>query len=92
MIAIRPLRRRRVTLGHMKRASVRELHLETSRILDRVAKGEVFLIEKRGTPVAELRPVQELPRCTPFPADLEAKLARFPKVKTDSGRFLEEDR
>ena len=76
----------------MKRASVRELHQDTSRILDRVAKGEVFLIEKRGTPVAELRPVQELPKCTPFPPDLEATLARFPKVKTDSGRFLEEDR
>ncbi len=76
----------------MKRASVRELHLETSRILDRVAKGEVFVIEKRGTPVAELRPVQELPQCAPFPTGRLAYLARFPKVKTDSGRFLEEDR
>jgi len=76
----------------MKRASVRELHLETSRILDRVEKGEEFLIVKRGRPVAELRPVQDLPKCAPFPPGRLAFLARFPKVKTDSGRFLEEDR
>ena len=76
----------------MKRASIRDLHLQTSRIVDRVAKGEVFIIEKRGTPVAELRPVQELPQCAPFPPDRLAILAKFPKVKTDSGKFLEEDR
>ncbi len=76
----------------MKRASVRELHLETSRILNRVEKGEEFLIVKRGRPVAELRPVQELPKCKPFPPGLLTRLARFPKVKTDSGRFLEEHR
>jgi len=79
-------------MWHMERTTARELHLQTSRILDRVAKGEAFVIERRGTPVAELRPLQDLPRCAPFPPDLLAKLARFPKVKTDSGRFLEEDR
>ena len=42
--------------------------------------------------MAELRPVEDLPKCKPFPPDRLAWLAKFPKVKTDSGRFLEEDR
>lgn len=75
----------------MKKASVRDLHLKTSAILNQVASGEVFVIEKHGTPVAELRPFQVLPPTRGLPRR-EAFLAKFPRVKLDSGRILEEDR
>ena len=75
----------------MRRASVRDLHLKTSAILKEVASGKVFVIEKRGAPVAELRPFQVLPPTRRLP-NREAYLAKFPRVKLDSGRILEEDR
>jgi antitoxin (DNA-binding transcriptional repressor) of toxin-antitoxin stability system len=75
---------------HMKTATVRELHLNTSAIVNEVAKGQAFLIEKRGVAVAELRPVQLLPSTRRLP-NREARLARLP-LALDSGRILEQDR
>jgi antitoxin (DNA-binding transcriptional repressor) of toxin-antitoxin stability system len=80
------------TMCNMKRANVRELHLRTSAIIKEVAQGGMFVIEKQGVPVAELRPVNSLPRTRRVPPDREAFLAKFPLVKLDSGRILEEDR
>ncbi|MEK7407420.1 MAG: type II toxin-antitoxin system prevent-host-death family antitoxin [Acidobacteriota bacterium] len=74
----------------MKRATVRELHLETSAIVRKVAGGETFVIEKAGTPVAELRPLQGPPPTRRLP-NREAALKRLPRAM-DSGRILEEDR
>ena len=75
----------------MKRASIRDLHLRTSAIVKQVAQGHVIVIEKRGVPVAELRPLER-----PSPAkmfrQLEPFLAKFPKLKGDSGRFVSESR
>ena len=48
-------------MWHMKRASVRDLHTKTSDIVKEVASGEVFIIEKRGVAVAEIRPLTQLP-------------------------------
>jgi antitoxin (DNA-binding transcriptional repressor) of toxin-antitoxin stability system len=75
---------------HMKRASVRDLHLKTSAIVKEVAQGESFIIEKHGISIAELRPIQALPptRKLPDREDLILKL----KPSLDSGRILEEDR
>ena len=57
----------------MKRASIRDLHLQTSRIVDRVAKGEVFIIEKRGTPRAILLSIRDYVRlAAPEPEILRA--------------------
>lgn len=75
---------------HMKKASLRDLHLKTSAIVKEVAAGEVFVIEKRGTPVAELRPFQGAPRTRRMP-NRDRFLAKFPRVP-DTGRLLEEDR
>ena len=75
----------------MRRASVRELHLNTSALVTDVTQGEVVLIERRGVPVAELRPVSSAFSGKVLP-HRERLLARFPKVQGDSGRFLEEDR
>ena len=75
---------------HMKKATVRELHLQTSAIVKAVAQGESYVIEKLGVPVAELRPFEQLPRTRKLP-NREALISKMPRVK-DSGRILEEDR
>jgi len=74
----------------MKRASVRDLHLNTSAIVREVAQGESFIIEKQGVSIAELRPIQALPptRKLPDREDFILKLKR----SRDSGRILEQDR
>jgi antitoxin (DNA-binding transcriptional repressor) of toxin-antitoxin stability system len=74
----------------MERATVRDLHLKTSALLQEVAQGRIYVIENRGVPVAELRPfvpvkVKKLP-------DRSAFLRTLKPSKTDSGRILEEDR
>ena len=74
----------------MKRTSVRDLHLKTSAIVSEVTEGQTFVIEKRGVPVAELRPLQGLPSTRRMP-DRERLIRRLPKVP-DTGRILEEDR
>ena len=77
---------------HMERTTVRELHLNTSGLIKAVAKGQTYVIELRGKPVAELRPLPEGRRMgRPLP-DREAFIRRLPMSKTDSGRILEEDR
>jgi antitoxin (DNA-binding transcriptional repressor) of toxin-antitoxin stability system len=55
------------------------------------ADGAVILIERRGQPVAELRPISKKRPKPPLP-DMSSLWRRFPTVTTDSGRFLEEDR
>lgn len=75
----------------MNRATLRDLHLKTGEIVERVAGGETFLIEKRGVPVAEPRPLTgQLP--TRRVPDREKLLKRLPQLKRDSGCILEQDR
>jgi antitoxin (DNA-binding transcriptional repressor) of toxin-antitoxin stability system len=75
----------------MKQVNVRELHERTGAIVDLATKGRVVTIVKRGRPVAELRPLVDSARTRTLP-DRVALLARYPKLRGDSGRFLEEDR
>jgi prevent-host-death family protein len=79
----------------MKRTSVRELHIHTSKWVREAAEGDVIIIESRGKPVAELRPMSAR---RPSAADLERIFAemeefwtRMPEVG-DSGKIIEEDR
>lgn len=51
----------------MERATVRELHLRTSALLKNVAEGATYVIESRGKPIAELRPITERRRGRPLP-------------------------
>lgn len=75
----------------MKKASVRDLHIRTSELVREAAGGAIIIIERRGEPVAELRPrgkvgpKPKLPNMTRF-------WTKFPKVRGDSGAFLEQDR
>ena len=80
----------------MRRTSVRELHIHTSELVREAAEGGVIVIERRGEPVAELRPIADQPR---MPAAKKARIfasmrkiwARSPQV-SDSTKILEEDR
>jgi prevent-host-death family protein len=75
----------------MKKASIRDLHIRTSELVREAADGAVILIERRGEPVAELRPISKK-RTGPCLPDMSDIWHRFPSVAADSGRFLEEDR
>lgn len=75
----------------MRKASIRDLHIRTSELVREAAEGAVIRIERRGEPVAELRPISKK-RSTPRLPDMTALWRRLPSVTTDSGRFLEEDR
>ena len=44
-------------MKHMRKTSVRELHIHTSELVREAAEGWVIVIERRGEPVAELRPI-----------------------------------
>lgn len=75
----------------MKTTSIRDLHIRTSELVREAADGAVIIIERRGEPVAELRPISKKPAKPRLP-DLTSLWQRFPSVHGDSGRFLEEDR
>lgn len=80
----------------MRKTSVRELHIHTSQLVREAAEGGVIVIERRGTPVAELRPITAPLRMA---ADKKARIftsmqriwARMPQV-SDSTKILEDDR
>lgn len=80
----------------MRKTSVRELHIRTSELVREAEEGSVIVIERRGEPVAELRPLTAPQR---MPAGKKARIfdsmrevwARMPQVG-DSTRIIEEDR
>lgn len=78
-------------MGHMERVSVRDLRLKTSALLKNVAQGQTYVIESRGVPVAELRPITARRPINKLP-DREAFIRTLPRSGTDTGKILEEDR
>jgi antitoxin (DNA-binding transcriptional repressor) of toxin-antitoxin stability system len=74
-----------------KKTTARELHLRTSGILGEVVNGETYIIERRGVPVAEIRPLSRNVSTKRLP-NREKFLQKLPMVHMDSGRILEEDR
>ena len=78
-------------MGHMERTSVRDLHLKTSALIKNVVEGQTYVIESRGVPVAELRPITAPKRTNRLP-DREAFIRTLPRTGTDIGKILEEDR
>jgi antitoxin (DNA-binding transcriptional repressor) of toxin-antitoxin stability system len=80
----------------MRKTSVRELHIHTSELVREAAEGSIIVIERRGEPVAELRPLTAPRR---MPAGKKARIftsmrtvwARMPQV-SDSTKIIEEDR
>jgi len=75
---------------------VRELHIHTSKFVREASEGGVIVIERRGEPVAELRPITAAPHIS---AARKARIftsmrriwARMPRV-SDSTKIIEDDR
>jgi prevent-host-death family protein len=67
----------------MNSVTVRELRNHGGDVLDRVARGEVLVVTRDGTEVAELRPRT---RRSPAPADLIARRRHLPRVDPDALR------
>ena len=80
----------------MRKVSIRELHIHTSELVRATAAGEIIVIERRGQPVAELRPLSAVPRLTAkrkallFEA-MQEIWNRMPPAG-DSTKIIEEDR
>jgi prevent-host-death family protein len=80
----------------MRKTSVRELHIRTSELVREAQEGSVIVIERRGQPVAELRPLPspghtaEDERSRVFDS-MQAIWARMPQV-SDSTAIIEDDR
>ncbi len=80
----------------MRKTSVRELHIHTSKLIREAAEGGVIVIERRGEPVAELRPVTAPPRMNAAKkagifASMKRVWARMPAA-ADSTKIIEDDR
>jgi antitoxin (DNA-binding transcriptional repressor) of toxin-antitoxin stability system len=80
----------------MRKTSVRELHIHTSALVKEAAEGGVIVIERRGQPVAELRPLSS---ASMMNAAVKADIFRSMKevwdrspVSGDSTTFIEDDR
>jgi prevent-host-death family protein len=80
----------------MRKTSVRELHIHTSELVREAAEGSTIIIERRGEPVAELRPITPRQGITP---EQKAKIfARMEKIwasmpqTPDSTQYVSEDR
>jgi antitoxin (DNA-binding transcriptional repressor) of toxin-antitoxin stability system len=75
----------------MRKASIRDLHIRTSELVRDAEGGAVVVIERRGEPVAELRPLTTKKPKVKFP-DMTRFWAEMPQIKTDSTIFISEDR
>lgn len=80
----------------MRTTSVRELHINTSKLVREAAEGGVIVIQNRGEPVAELRPITS-PRLMAAAkkarifASMQTLWDRMPRV-SDSTKILADDR
>jgi prevent-host-death family protein len=64
----------------MKRASISEAKNRLSALLDRVRGGQTVIIEDRGTPIARLEPLLDIPDRSGHLAQLERQgILRRPK-------------
>lgn len=80
----------------MRKTSVRDLHIHTSALVQEAAEGGVIVIERRGQPVAELRPVSSL---STINIEVKENIFRSMKelwdqspVSGDSTKIIEDDR
>jgi prevent-host-death family protein len=80
----------------MRKTSIRELHIHTSQLVREAAEGGVIVIERRGEPVAELRPLSAKPKLSAArKAKIFAEMREFwesmPPV-SDSTALVSEER
>jgi prevent-host-death family protein len=80
----------------MRTTSVRELHIRTSELVREAERGGVIIIERRGEPVAELRPIGSTREISSNKkarifAAMQKIWSSMPQVG-DSTKIIEEDR
>jgi antitoxin (DNA-binding transcriptional repressor) of toxin-antitoxin stability system len=80
----------------MKKVSIRDLHISTSQFVREAAEGSVILIERRGQPVAELRPLSapaglSAPQKAKLFASMEKIWKAMPEVGDSTG-IIQDDR
>ena len=73
----------------MRKASIRDLRIRTSELVRDASEGEVIVIEQRGQPVAELRPLSKPQKKVKLP-DMSRFWNTFPQVSGDSTQFISE--
>ena len=83
-------------MWQMRKTSVRELHIHTSKLVREAAAGDVIVIERRGEPVAELHPVSSArgiatAKKARIFASMQKLWTRMPPLN-DSTAMIEEDR
>jgi len=75
----------------MRKASIRDLRIRTSELVRDAENGEVIVIERRGEPVAELRPISKRQGPVKLP-DMSRFWNQFPQISGDSTEDISEDR
>ena len=78
-------------MWHMRKASIRDLRIHASELVREASEGEIIVIERRGQPVAELRPLSKPQKKVKLP-DMSRFWNTFPQVPGDSTQFISEDR
>lgn len=85
-----------VTIEYMRKASIRDLRIHASELVREASEGETIVIERRGQPVAELRPLSEAqigkPHKKPHFRDMRRIWDTYPQLSGDSTQFISEDR
>lgn len=76
-------------IGHMKTATIRELHMKTGELV-RASVQEKIIITDRGKPVALLKKI-EGPELVGKPFS-KREIRKMPKVKGDSADYVSRDR
>jgi len=75
----------------MPTVTIRKLHEQTGRIVAAAEAGEAIIVSRRGVAVVELRALGAGKAKARIP-NFNRRYAKFPRVRTDSGRIQEEDR
>jgi len=76
---------------HMKKISIRELHLDTGRWVRRAADKERIVITDRGIPVATLSSFDPSANFKSLPNRLR-QIRKMPRIATDSSVYISEMR
>ncbi len=80
----------------MRKASIRDLHINTSALVREVEEGSTIVIERRGEPVAEIHPISprkgvSKEKMDQIFAEMEKLWAKMPQLP-DSTDIISEDR
>ena len=76
-------------MGHMKSVTIRELHINTGRVVRASAHGNILIIE-RGQPIAVLKSAKAADLVgKPFP---KRDIRKMPRSNVDSTMYISQDR